>query len=50
MISEVYLEPSRTSKMELFEKIFNDWKAVAIFAKSSILNFRVGPEYPSIYN
>ena len=34
----VLLEPSKTSKMELFVKIFSDIKLLTIFTKSSILD------------
>ena len=34
----VLLEPSETSKMELFVKIVNDIKLLTIFTKSSILD------------
>ena len=43
--SEVYSGPSRTSKMELFVKTVNDFGPVTIFAKSSILDVRLGFEY-----
>ena len=36
-MSETYLEPSQTSKMELSAKIVNGWKP-SFFAKSSILD------------
>ena len=42
---------SRTSKMELFVEIVNDFQPLTIFAKSSILNVRLGSEYTSeIFN
>ena len=44
---EVYSEPRRTSKMEFFEKIVNYFQPLIIFAKSSILDIRLGSEYAS---
>ena len=44
---EVYSEPSRTSKMELFTKKFNGFFLLTIFAKNSILDVRLGFEYSS---
>ena len=41
---EAYSEPSGTSKMEFFAKIVNGWKPLTIFAKSSILDIRLGSE------
>ena len=35
--TEVNTEPSRTPKMELFEKVANSFQSLAIFAKSFIL-------------
>ena len=35
--SKTYIEPCRTSKMELFAKKFNSFQSLTIFAKSSIL-------------
>ena len=37
-ITEAHSEPSKTSKMNLFEKLPNGRKALTIFAKSSILD------------
>ena len=34
-----FLEPSETSKMELYVKIVNDIKLLTIFTESSILDF-----------
>ena len=46
--TETYSEPTRVSKMEHLQKIINGWKQKApIFAKSSILDVRVGSKYPS---
>ena len=42
---EAYTEPRRTSKMKYFSKIANGWKPLAIFAKSSILDVRLGSDY-----
>ena len=39
-----YLEPSQTSKMELFTKINNSSKPLTFSAKSSILDILLGPE------
>ena len=35
--------------MEIFAKIVNNWKPFIIFAKSSILDARLGSEYASVY-
>ena len=35
-IQKAYSKPCQTSKMELFAKIINDFKSLAIFAKYSI--------------
>ena len=45
--AEVYPELSvfGTSAMELFAKIINDFQLLTIFAKSSILDIRLGFEY-----
>ena len=39
---EAYPEPSKTSKMELFVKIVNDFYPLTIFAKSFILDIWLG--------
>ena len=44
-----YSEPSQTSKMELFSKIVNGGKLLAIFPKSSILDVWQGSEYAFEY-
>ena len=44
-IAEVYSEPSRTSKMELFAKLVLGFQLITIFIKSSILYIRLGFEY-----
>ena len=44
---EAYSEPSWTSKMALFAKIFNSWKSLTIYAKSSILDVWLSSEYAS---
>ena len=36
--TETHLEPSQTSKMERFAKIFNNLKPLTIFEKHSILD------------
>ena len=41
------LEPCQNSKMEFFVKIVNDWLALTIFAKSSIINVWHGSKYIS---
>ena len=46
--TEAYSNTSRTSKMELFTKISNGFKLLAIFAKSSILDVRLGSKYVSV--
>ena len=45
MEPDAYSEPSRTSKMKLFPKILNGLKQLIIFAKSSILDIRLGSKY-----
>ena len=45
--AEVYSEPSRTSTMELFAKIFKGFQLLTIFIKSSISDIRLGFEYAS---
>ena len=44
---EAYLEPSRTSKMELFAKIVYGFQLSNLSAKSSILDVRVPSECAS---
>ena len=43
----MYSEPSRTTKMELFGEIINDFYLLTIFPKSSILDDQLGSEYVS---
>ena len=44
----MYSEQSQTSKMEVFVKIVNGWKPLAIFlAKSFFLDVPLGSEYTS---
>ena len=45
--SEVYPDPSWTSKIGLFAKIINGFQPLTIFAKSSILDVQLGSEYTS---
>ena len=40
--TEAHSEPSRTSKMDLFVKIVDGWRPLTNFAKSSILDGRLG--------
>ena len=49
-MSEEYLEQLRTSKMELFAKVFNGFKPLIVFAQSSILDVLSGSKYASGYN
>ena len=46
--TEAYSKTSRKSKMELFTKISNGFKLLTIFAKSSILDVRLGSKYVSV--
>lgn len=46
-LPEVYSEPSKRSKMELFTKTANSWKPLAVFAKTSYLLVWEGSEYAS---
>ena len=46
VIEEAYSEPSRTSMIELLEKINYGWKPLTIFAKNSILDVGLGSEHP----
>ena len=43
--SEAYLKPSRTSRMENLVKKVNRFQPLTMFAKSSILDMRLGSEY-----
>ena len=45
--TEVYTEPCKTNKVELFAKLISDWKQLTIFGKSSILVVWKGSEYAS---
>ena len=45
--SEAYLERSQASDMELFKKIASGFKSFLIFAKNSILDISLSPEYAS---
>ena len=45
--SEPYSEHCQTSKVELFEKIIEDFESLAVFDKRSILNVWQGSEYAS---
>ena len=44
---EACLEPSRTSTIKLFEKIFSSFKLLNLLAKSSSLDVRLGSDYAS---
>ena len=44
----MYLEPSQTSKMDLFAKIVNVFQPLTIFAESFILDVRLGSAYASV--
>ena len=44
--TEAYSELSRTSNMELFAKIDNGFQMLIVITKSSILDVRLGSEYP----
>ena len=44
---EAYSETSGTSTMEFFAKIVNGFQLLTIFAKSSLLDVRLGSEYAS---
>ena len=41
----MYLEPSKTSKFELYVKTAYDFQALTILTKSSILEVWLGTEY-----
>ena len=43
--SEVYSEPSQTSKMQFFAKIVEDFESLIIFVKCSISDVQLGSEY-----
>ena len=43
----MYSESSKTSKLELFEKIIKSFQLLTIFAKNSSLDVRPGSEYLS---
>ena len=45
--TEVYSEPSQTSKMEFFAKLGESFQSLTTFAKSSILDICLGSEYAS---
>ena len=38
-ISEVYLQPRQTSRVELFAKIVDGWKLLTMFAKKLYLRY-----------
>ena len=46
--SEAYLESGQISNMKLFKKIANGFKPFLIFAKRSILDISMSPEYASV--
>ena len=50
MHNEGYSEHCQTSKMELFEKIIENFESLTIFEKRSILNVWQGSEYASAAN
>ena len=45
---EAYLEPCQKSKMERFMKIFNVFQPLTIFAKCSILDVSLDPDYVAL--
>ena len=45
--AEVFSEPSRTSKVQLFAKKVNNFQPSTTFAKSSVLDVRLSSEYTS---
>ena len=47
---ETYSELSKTSSMELFEKIVKSWKPLTIFAKTSILDIWQDSDYASDFS
>ena len=47
MLSEAHSESSQTSKMKLFGKLVNGWKALTIFIKSPIFDVWLDSEYVS---
>ena len=46
-LSDAYSKSGQTSKIKLFAKIVDNWKALSIFVKNSILDARHGSEYAS---
>ena len=48
VISEAYLEPTRTSTMEIFPKIVNGYTSLSIFAKTFNLDVWLSSEYASV--
>ena len=44
-IWKVYLEPSKTTKFELYVKTAYDFQALTVLTKSSILEVWLGTEY-----
>ena len=49
-VSEVYQEPSQTSKIELFVKIDQGWNPWSISAKKPILDVWLWSEYASKFS
>ena len=49
-VEGVHAEPSQASKMGLFEKIFNRFQPLTVFANRSFLDVWQGPEYTSGYD
>ena len=49
-MSEAYLEPLQTSKIELFAKIANSFKPLTVFAKNFMLDVCSGSKYAFGYN
>ena len=49
-ISEVHLEPSQRSKMELFVDIVRGWKKLTNFEESSVLDIWLCSEYASEFS
>ena len=43
--TQLELEPSQTSKMELFAEIVNDYQPLIVLVKSSILDLLLGSDY-----
>ena len=46
LVPEAYLGPCHTCMVELFTKIVNDYKPLAIFTKSSIIDVKQGLNKP----